>query len=60
VNQFSADRSICPGIGQRASASRRRTARRIAQVHAMPVNLAAAFYGGVGQGALPLQIEVAA
>jgi hypothetical protein len=56
VNQLSADLPLCPGVGQRASASRRRTARRIAEAHAMPVNLAAAFHGGLGQGALPVEV----
>jgi hypothetical protein len=53
VNQLSADLlPMCPGLGQRALASRRRTARRIAEVRSMPVDLTAAFHGGLAQGTL--------
>ena len=52
VSQLSCDLPMSPSVGQRAFASRRRTARRIAKVHSSRVNLSAAFHGGLGQGAL--------
>ena len=52
VNQLSEDLPMSPGLGQRAFASRRRTARHIAEVHSMRVNLSAAFHGGLGRGTL--------
>ena len=52
VSQLSGDLPMSPGLGHRAFASRRRTARHIAEVHSMRVNLSAAFHGGLGQGAL--------
>lgn len=50
VSQLSCDLPMSPGVGPRAFASRRRTARRTAEVHSTGVNLNAAFHGALGRG----------